>query len=235
MSHTNKSSPKFMWSREKGKVGRRASFFDFVISRAKKSLFLFQDIQPHPYSTCKSHNHWSPAPWSSSEILKITGNLSLSSDFWFCFFFFNHYRRRVFQRFSQNRSLFKSGKLDSCPGVLWGSSSRDRGLLEGEIWELGLQLIQAFPFFTIFGLVFPCLNFIQIFVPDELKKSKAESLLFVCNRKLFHQVSPLCLPWNSLKHPDSCRIYTNNTHSWSFWDETQMGGFFSPYLRQAKV
>lgn len=87
MSHTNKSSPKFMWSREKGKVGRRASFFDFVISRAKKSLFLFQDIQPHPYSTCKSHNHWSPAPWSSSEILKITGNLSLSSDFWFCFFF----------------------------------------------------------------------------------------------------------------------------------------------------
>lgn len=56
--------------------------------------------------------------------------------------------------FLKNRSLFKTEKLDSCPGVLWGSSSRDQGLLEvekwGKRWEKweNLQLIQDLPFFT---------------------------------------------------------------------------------------
>lgn len=73
-----------MWSREKGKVGEHASFL-ILLSPEIKSLFIFQEIQPHPYSSCLSHYHWSLVPWSSSE--NHRKSLSLIWIF-FSFFFF---------------------------------------------------------------------------------------------------------------------------------------------------
>lgn len=66
------------------------------------------------------------------------------------------------------QSLFKSEKLDSPAGVLWGTG-REAGLHEGGgQCEADCQLLQLLPLFTGLHLVFPWLIFIQIFMPDEL-------------------------------------------------------------------